>query len=165
MKLFIIGHARHGKDEVARIIQDCTGLTWESSSHFVGERAVWPHMTQDYPDYEACFADRSNRRVEWFQHIQEYNGHDPSRLSRELFAVHDMYVGLRRREELLAARDMADLVIWVDGSRRHPPESVESFTCLESDADIVMPNHQTVSELEGRVSRLCNTWNLVRDYC
>ena len=48
MKILIIGEARHGKDTVAEIMRDEYGMTFQSSSHFVCEKAVFPYMSAKY---------------------------------------------------------------------------------------------------------------------
>lgn len=158
MKLFVVGHGRHGKDTVAKILREELGLSFMSSSLFVAMKAVWPKIGGDYESIEECYEDRHSRRSEWYDAIEEYNAKDPARLSRELFEVHDMYVGLRARREFVAARDLADLAIWVDASKRKPPEPKSSMTILRDDCDIVIDNNGTEEELRTRVVRLAKTW-------
>jgi len=41
-KLLVLGHARHGKDTVAEILQQEYGFTFTSSSLFCAEKVIWP---------------------------------------------------------------------------------------------------------------------------
>jgi hypothetical protein len=160
VKLFVLGHGRHGKDTVAKILHAHYGLTFRSSSEFVMVRAVWPFIGRDYGTPAECFADRHNRRREWFDLISAYNRDDPARLARELFSEYDMYVGLRNCREFLAARELADLAIWVDASKRHLLEPADSMTVRSGDCDVIIDNNGTEEALERRVMRLGVTLRL-----
>jgi hypothetical protein len=161
MKIFIIGHGRHGKDTVAEFIERHYGLTFESSSMFCAERVCRPWMERvhaiTYDSLEECYADRHNHREAWYNAIMAYNKGDPARLSQEIFTEYDMYVGIRSREEFLAARDLSDLAIWVDASDR-----LHSFdpTCkiLKSDCDIILDNNGTLEEQGYKITRLFNLY-------
>lgn len=158
MKLFVIGHGRHGKDTAAEIISRCTGLTFRSSSLFVLDNVIYPAIGHRYASREECYEDRHRNRGEWYRLILKYNFEDRSRLSREIFAAYDMYVGIRNRKEYLASRHLADLSIWVDSFGRHPQEDPASMTILRSDADVIVENSGSQAEFQSRVERLCATW-------
>ncbi len=157
MKLFIIGHGRHGKDTAAEFIEAKCGLTFESSSMFCAEKVVRPwlkkHLSLTYDTLDECYADRHNYRVEWYTAIKEYNTPDRSRLARAIFAEYDMYVGIRDRDEFLAAKQFSDLSIWVDAAER---KDYVDPTCkvLRSDCDIIMENNDTEEDLKEKVNRL-----------
>ncbi len=154
MKLFILGHGRHGKDTVADMLLNRYGLKFKSSSMFCAELVVRPALARDgivYASLEACYEDRANRRARWFDAIDDYNTPDASRLSRAIFGEYDMYVGLRSRREFLVARKFADLTVWVDAFERVLPEGAESCTVLRSDADIIIDNSTTEEDLRTRV--------------
>lgn len=158
MKLFIIGHGRHGKDTVAEFINRHYGLTFESSSMFCAEHVVRPWLEKlgvVYETQEECYADRHNHRQHWFDAIRVFNEEDESRLSREIFYEYDMYVGIRSRTEFLASKQYSDLAIWVDAFERHPTADP---TCeiLKSDCDIVFDNNGTFEEQGFKLTRLFN---------
>lgn len=157
MKLFVLGHARQGKDTVGEMIQTKLGLSFVSSSWFACQKVIWPALKDNYNSIEECFADRSNHRSKWYELICGYNMKDPARLSREIFNEYDMYVGLRNRKELIAARHLSNLVIWVDASERKPPEDTSSMTITRDMADVVVDNNGDLFDLEYRISRLCHT--------
>jgi len=156
MKIFICGHGRHGKDTVAEILRDEFGLSFESSSFFCAEKVVRPYLEERgkfYDSVEECYEDRHNHRIAWYEAIKEYGEKDKTRLSREIFNEHDIYVGIRDREEFLASRDLADLSIWVNASSRI--DFVDP-TCkiLESDCTFSINNDGTLEELKDRVKKL-----------
>ena len=156
MKLFILGHARHGKDTVAEFLRDKFDLTFQSSSLFAAELVVRPYLAERgivYPNLPACYADRVNHRAAWFDAIVEYNK-PLDRLSRAIFDEFDMYVGIRNRNEFLHARELADLSVWVDAFDRVGPESTSSMTILRSDADIIIDNSTSLNDLYDRVYNL-----------
>lgn len=117
VKILILGHGEHGKDTVAKIVTEYTGLRFESSSLAAAEIAVWPHMPQ-YGSAEECYQDRRNRREEWRQLITDYNTPDKSRLCRQILARCDGYVGMRCPLEYAASRPLFDHVLWVDARQR-----------------------------------------------
>lgn len=156
MKIFVIGHGRHGKDTVGEIIRDMTGLTFESSSMFCAEHVVTPWLEKlgiTYDSLEECYEDRVNHRMEWYNAIRDFNKEDESKLSAAIFAKYDMYVGIRSRVEFLASRQLSDLSIWVDASER-VPQVDPSCKILASDCDIIIDNNGTEEELEFKVRRL-----------
>lgn len=156
MKLMVIGNARHGKDSVCEILAADYGLSFVSSSQFVAERAVKPWLAErgiTYPDFEAMYADRGNHRPAWFDAISAFNGEDPARLARELLTEHDIYCGMRCARELAAvkASKLVDFTIWVDASRRLPPEDAKSMTVTRDMADYVIDNNGPVEVLADKV--------------
>lgn len=170
-KLLIIGYARGGKDTVGEWFVK-HGYTFVSSSRFVGEKVVWPAMQkinyEDGPDslfrhyhnFEDAFEDRNEHRAFWYDAIHNYNIPDRSRLGRDLFAVYDMYVGLRNWAELEALRlnKAFDLCIWVDASERIEPEPPSSCTVLSSQADVIVDNNGTLEDLYNTLTVLYNKW-------
>lgn len=167
-KLLIIGHARHGKDTVGEWFKT-KGYTFVSSSWFVGEKAVWPAYEQQYAEsgytpefdnFEDFFQNRGTMRAFWYDAIAAYNRPDRSRLGRELFALYDMYVGLRNWQEMQALRlhKAYDLCIWVDASDRMPPEPATSMTISASAADVVVDNNGTLDDLDKTLVVLYDKW-------
>ena len=158
MNLLIIGHGRHGKDTVAELLAERLDLKIASSSHFIAEKVTYPALKDlyGYPDVEACFEDRHNHRAEWYNLIRDYNTPDLSRLAREIFAENDVYIGMRNKEELDACNEIRlfDIVVWVDAGDRLPPEPTDSMTITASDADYLICNNGTLSELSEMVDNL-----------
>lgn len=155
MNLLIIGYGRHGKDTVADMLAE-RGLQACNSSWFACERVVYPALKalHGYKQPLQCYNDRHKHRVKWYDLITEYNTPDKTRLATELFAEHDIYVGMRNREELIACKGkgLIDLTIWVDASKRKPPETSVSCTVSATDADVIIPNNSTLTELAKRVN-------------
>jgi hypothetical protein len=73
-KLLIIGHARHGKDSMAEILQENFGLKFKSSSEAAAEIFIYDVLKgkYSYKTPQECFKDRVNHRAEWHQLICEY---------------------------------------------------------------------------------------------
>lgn len=158
MKLMILGHKRHGKDSVSELFCKKYGMTFESSSRFVAEKAVRPAMAAKgiiYPDFDTMYADRVNHRDTWFEAIKAYNHPDPTRLGRELYAIHDIYCGIRNDVELLAlqAAGVIDFTIWVDAHKRLPPEDASSCTVTPDMADYILDNNGPEADLPAQVER------------
>ena len=158
-KLLIIGHARHGKDTVAEMIAKQMGLTFKSSSIFVGEKCVWPTWgCERYETFDAMFADRvtEENRIVWGGLISAYNTPVQSRTAEEMLVDHDMYVGMRRHKEWQACMDadLFDYVIWVDACNRLPKENVLSNEMTSSHASLYIDNNGPESHLQIAVDSL-----------
>ena len=64
---------------------------------------------------------------------------------------------MRSARELNAVREHPDLnpfVVWVDASRRLPPESPESMTVSKLDADYIIDNNGEPSLLHPQIATL-----------
>ena len=156
-RLLIIGYARHGKDTVAEILRDKHGFKYVSSSEFVGREVVWENWGKlRYPTFEAMFADRHNWRRQWMEMIALYNCPDKSRTARTMLERgYDLYVGMRRADELAASRHMFDYVIWVDRLRFLPPEKDSmDITRETAHPDFVIDNNGSLEDLERNVEKL-----------
>ena len=86
MNLLVIGHGRHGKDEVAEIFQRLYGLTFKSSSQAAADIFLYDKLKKEfgYSSPEECYTDRHNKRARWHQEISQYNTPDKSRLAKDI---------------------------------------------------------------------------------
>ena len=156
-KVLILGHGRHGKDTVADVLEQY-GLTGTSSSQFVAgyvRNYLEDRAIVYYPDPFKAWEDRHNFRAAWRSAIDEYNLGDPTRLTREILSCTDVYTGLRTRREYEAAKDLFDVVVWVDASERLPLEpstSMELEYCSETMR--YLNNNGTVDELIEQIDYL-----------
>lgn len=145
-RLLIIGHGRHGKDTVAAIMSNVMQLKFSSSSHFVAEKCIWEMWGKErYSSFEAMFDDRVNYRSTWKDLILAWNTPDRTRTAVTMLSEgNDMYVGMRSRLEFDAnvQNETFDYVIWVDASKRLPPEPADSMELTIDDADIVIDNNE-----------------------
>lgn len=158
-RILIIGHGRHGKDTAAELLQELAELNFISSSQFALERAVWPMWGKErYSSLEECFEDRHNHRDVWKGLIKAYNTPNLNRIHEEMFADgYNMYVGMRDRNEFLAATEngVFDVVVWIDRSKHLPPEDESSMELNAEDADIIVDNNQDVEHLRNGLKNLC----------
>lgn len=157
-KLLIIGHGRHGKDTVAQMIADKMGLTFSSSSDFVGRKAIWPTWGKErYKNYDAMFEDRVNFRKTWGDLIEAYCTPDASRTGREMLEEgNDMYIGMRRIREYNSCMTdkLFDHVIWVDACKRLPLEGKNSNEMESRHANLLIDNNGPESNLIIAVDNL-----------
>lgn len=130
MKVLIIGHGGHGKDTVAGIISELTGLTTQSSSKMAAMLFIYDILkhTENYNSFEECYYDRRNKRELWYSLICDYNRDDRSRLAKDLIKNYDIYVGMRDLDEFIECKNqnLFDLVIGVFDPNK-PLESKDSF--------------------------------------
>lgn len=157
-KLLIIGHARHGKDTTAEILNREFGYKYKSSSELAAEIFIFNELKHKY-GYNSiieCFEDRINHRAEWYEMIKEYNKNDRAKLAKEILLKADCYVGMREREEILECvrQNLFNLKIWVDASKRLPLEPLDSFNIDVSLADIIIDNNGTEQDLLRKVKQL-----------
>ena len=153
-KILVIGHGRHGKDSAAEILHRKYGFKFVSSSEFVAQEIIWDQWGWlKYPDFDAMFADRHNHRRAWMEMIADYNTPWKDRTARTMFdRGYDIYVGLRRQDELDASRHLFDCIIWVDRSEHLPPETGSmDITRDSAEPDFVIDNNGTLDDLERSV--------------
>lgn len=150
-KILIVGHGRHGKDTVAELLGSYYGLRFASSSEFCAQLAVYPLMQDLYPNWRACYEDRHNHRELWFHAIRAYNLRPGPILAQQILEDHDIYVGMRSREEFEKSRKSFDHVLWIDRSKVLPPEPAGSMEITIEDADSVIDNNSTLLHLAKNV--------------
>ena len=102
MKLLIIGHARHGKTEAAKILKRERGFKFKDSSKAAAEIFLYDKLKYKYgyKDFKECYEDRVNHREEWFNNICLFNKKDPARLAKEIMKEADIYCGMRSNREI-----------------------------------------------------------------
>lgn len=154
MRLLIIGHGEHGKDSVGDILRDQYGMRSVSSSEFAAQKAVFPLVADLYPDWRAAYADRHAHRELWFHAIRAYNLRPGKMLAEQILEANDIYTGMRSRAEFEKSRHVFDLVVWVDASRRLPPEPGGSMELSALDAGWVINNNGAQEDLPGEVGKL-----------
>ena len=156
-RLLILGYARHGKDTVAEILHRKHGFRFISSSEFVGREIIWEQWGQfRYATFEAMFEDRVSWRELWMQMIAAFNSPQKDRTARTMLERgYDLYVGMRRCDELQASRHLFDHIIWVDRSKHLPPETGSmDITRENAQPDFVIDNNGTLEDLENNVEEL-----------
>lgn len=158
MKFLIIGWGRSGKDTLAEFWEKQFGVKFTSSSWYCCEKVVFPILRQKYGYVfvKDCYEDKHNHRSEWMNIISDYNKEDPSRLTKEILAQNDLYVGLRSKEELAASRHLFDLIIWVDAEGRIVKESEDSCTVTKEMANIVIENKVSLELFKANAYNLGN---------
>ncbi len=160
-KLLILGHARHGKDTFAEILNKHYGFKFKSSSVAASEIFLYDTLKEKYgyTSSDECFEDRVNHRGEWHNLICDYNKDDRAKLAKEILKQADCYVGMRSGEEIkeCMAQGLFDLIIWVDASERLPLESSDSFDIDIKMADFIVQNNGTPAEFEEKIIRIWET--------
>jgi len=158
-KLLIIGHMRHGKDTVAEIIEEHTGMSFKSSSEMAAEIFIYNKLKDKYgySSFIECFEDRMNHRAEWHDLIKNYNDPDKAKLAKEILKHNDMYVGMRSQVEIdKCIKDgVFDLIIGVYDPNK-PLEPKDSFDIdLFASSDIIIPTGD-LKIVKEKVKKLCN---------
>ena len=158
MKLLIIGHARHGKDTVAALLEKYFGLAYTDSSRAATKIFIYDVLKDKYgyDSFDECYQDRVNHRAEWKQVICDYNKDDRAKLAKGILEHSDCYVGMRDREEIneCMRQGLFDIIIWVDASERLPLEDSSSFNIDKTCADIIIENNGTYEQFREKALRL-----------
>lgn len=160
-KLLIIGHMRHGKDTVAAMIEENTGMSFKSSSEMAAEIFIYDELKEKYgyTSFIECFEDRMNHRAEWHNLIKNYNNPDKARLAKEILKLNDMYVGMRSQAEINKCIEdgVFDLIIGVFDPNK-PLEPKDSFDIdLFTSSDIIIPNPTgELNKTREKIRKICN---------
>jgi len=157
-KLLIIGHMRHGKDTVAEMIQEFTGMSFKSSSEKAAEIFIYDELKvkYGYSSFMECFEDRMNHRAEWHNLIKDYNKFDKAQLAKDILKENDMYVGMRSQVEIdkCIIDDVFDMIIGVFDPTK-PLEPKDSFDIdLFRSSDIIIPTGD-LKLVKEKVKKLC----------
>lgn len=156
-KLCICAHGQHGKDTLADMLS-VFGYTKADSSRTALEEFLYDKLSPKYgyKTIDEAYEDRVNHRAEWFNEIVDYNTPDKTRLAKVVMGKADIYVGMRCPEELKACKEagLFDHVIWVDASKRVPPEGIDSCKVTADMADIVVCNNGALEDLQMRAELL-----------
>lgn len=157
-KFLVIGHARHGKDTFAEILEEVFGLKFKSSSQAAVDIFIYDALKNKYgyKTPEECFEDRVNHRAEWKTMICEYNTPDKAKLAKGILDRSDCYVGMRDKDEIKEClkQNLFEAIIWVDALERLEPEDPSSFNIDKSDADFIVDNNGTLEEFREKVIRI-----------
>ena len=164
--LYIVtGDKDHGKDTVCEYLRDVHGWDFRGSSWVFCKHIMFDRIkdSHGYTSIEQCYADRDNHRALWFDAIAEFNADNPARLGEMIFAEAPIYCGIRSRREFEGVKQRFPRVItiWVDASRRRPPESKKSMELTVADADWVVDNNGSPSELHRQLDQLASRMKAV----
>lgn len=167
-KLLILGYGRHGKDTVAEMLRDNYGLKFKSSSEFVGEECLWDQWGKDlYGSFQEMFDDRHNHRVKWMEMISAYNTPDKTRTASTMFERgYDMYVGMRRQDELDACRKagLFDFIVWVERPGFEPETGSMDITKESSFWNFCIKNDGTLEHLEQKVAEFAHQLTVIHGF-
>ncbi len=159
-KILILGDAQHGKDTLAEMMVEEFNLTCKSSSRFALETFLFDILRDkynlNYKSNDEAYLDRVNHRKKWFDEICSYNSKDKLRLAKKLLKEANIYIGLRRDEEVEEAikKKTFDKIIGIYDYRK-PRESKESNTAdVFKYSDIVIMNNGTLEDLKNKLKSI-----------
>ena len=167
-RIFILGYGRSGKDTVADMLVAKLNYKVAASSRVMAETFIYDTLKEEYgyTSVDECFNDRHRNQAMrdlWHKLIYEYNGSDLTKLTRLIFKNNNVYVGIRKDVELLAAQEqqLADHYIWVDASSRVPPEAATSMSVTQSMSTYTLDNNGPEEALEAQVDKMIKDLDLV----
>lgn len=148
-KIALCGPGRSGKDECAKWFSANTPLRFGRSTSQVIAPYVAERLGVSVPE---AFARRHEDRELWFSVGNELRLHDPTFLVRECLRDGEIVVGLRNRDEMIAARSqrLIDLFVWI--SRDVPHDQTQTYG--PELCDIEIENRGTLADLFDRLEAL-----------
>lgn len=161
----IAGHGRSGKDTVAELLSDLTGLLYVAGTSWYAREFVHAALGRagiEYPSPLAAWRDRHNHRVFWAHAIGEYNRDDPVRLYRDCLADQSILTGVRRRHEkqALDAEGLVDLWLWIERPGV-PADPTMEFGPGECDVTIL--NDGDMAGLRAKLKRITDFCGKLRN--
>lgn len=168
MKLLFVGHGQAGKDHALSHLENISVLKNAGTTSFYLAKYI---AQRKGCSVEEAYRGRRDERELWYKTGNEIREGDPAKLLKEAFAVGDMLTtddelhcvgtgGLRDFAEIKAAKDVADLIIWV-ANMWVPVDPTLKFTSRE--CDIVIENHWGIPEYNERLHRFAKTWGLLKE--
>lgn len=156
LNIVVTGWKGCGKGTVSKMLAEKLQCETMSSSWLACDLFIFDKLKDKYgyATKEECFADRINRRAEWYELIKEYNGYDGAALAKKLFEVANIYDGVRDLDELYAMKldGIVDYVIWVDGyERTGQQEDESSMNVTMEHCDFIIDNNGSEEELCGYI--------------
>lgn len=156
MRIMLVGHGRCGKDTSGEYLASVTGLRFAGTTSKYLAKYVARQLGRDEADvYQTRHADRDT----WHRIGKQVRASNPGVLIRESLADGQIIGGVRDHEEIVYAKSVVDLIIWVDNNRVPIDQTVE-FTSRE--CDVVIQNHWSLDELHHRLDRLAKSLNIFR---
>jgi hypothetical protein len=84
-----------------------------------------------------------------------YNKNDRARLTKDILKGYDCYVGMRDLDEFEASKDLFDVIIWVDATKRLGSDENTNKISMSA-ADMVITNNGTFEEFDMKAKALGN---------
>ena len=154
-KILILGHARHGKDTVARMLAD--ELCWDylPTSVYILDSLVYGKVqkAKGYDSVAEAYKNRDEDRVLWKLIIDTYTKGEPTKLIKDVLKRSDVYIGLRNSIQLKEAikENLFDIIIGVF-SPKLPLEETNEIDVFDH-SDFIIYNNGTYEELSQKVIR------------
>lgn len=149
----VIGQKHHGKSTFGKMLSDALpGASFLSTSTYLVFRlALKLGLSLD-----EVMEKKEEHRAELIQLGNEACACDAGALAAiALFSVGDGHVildGIRRKSELLAARDWFDLILWVE--RPGIDDGLDNLELSKTDADMVILNNGQKVDLREKADKL-----------
>lgn len=162
MKIAVCGPGRSGKDTVSHWLREHTTLRYVSSTSEAAAQLCFTQLKDryGYTSVDEAFKDRHNHRVEWANVIWEYNKPYGITLYEEMLDTNDILNGIRRSGEIrsLQQHRLIDLTIWIDRPNTNDPSCEMDM----DDADIVIRNHTSFTDLYRRLTNFAKVARILR---
>ena len=152
------GHGRSGKDTSAFVFSKLTGLPYLGSMSWMGKGIVAQAL--DLPE-QTAWDTRHNRRMEWFNILNQHRSNDPTWLVRRCLESAKVLSGIRDFKELKSSleRGYIKYAVWVDRPGIDPDPTV---TYNSSDCTHVLDNSGDLNFLNKQIYQLSEQLDLIK---
>lgn len=152
MNILILGHSKSGKTTAAKMIakmlkspppRNCSDFIIED---FADEKAKTPMDKLNL--VKQITSNKNQYRQDLFNYGLKRQAKDPAYPATEALRHTNVVTGIRTPQNLAAARDMFNLVLWVDRIAAKPGSTDKLGP---KDADATIDNNGTFGELEDNL--------------
>lgn len=152
VRIMVVGMAEHGKDEFLKfVLEELPELTFRSTTEEAMEHFMFDALKHQfgYSTIEDAVADKGTKRPLLKGLFQLYCFHDKAAFIKHVFRKYNFYCGVRDHEELAKAQadEIVDITVFINASKRKPPEPIESFNLRHEQFDIEIDNNGTIEDL------------------
>lgn len=151
-RLLIVGHGRHGKDEVAAVLHGrgrfkyCGSTSWQVLPFIAAHIGI--------PEQVAWETRHENRQY-WKDYCDIFRKDDPSRLVKLALRNGNIVGGIRDKVEIEDAVKLFDEVLWVDRPG-FPDDPTVTFNPADYATDAIV-NEGTLEQLHEKALAWANS--------
>jgi uncharacterized HAD superfamily protein len=156
--ILILGYKEHGKSTLSDIICKYTNLSSEDSSKSAAKIFIYDKLKNKYgyKSFKECYEDRRNKRKEWYDLIVDYNKYDKCRLAKNIIKENNIYVGMRRTDEVINCNEIGlfDYIVGIYDPRKEHESKDSCDIDIFKYSDFTIFNNGDLSDLEKKVKKI-----------
>lgn len=147
MKILVIGYSESGKSTAAELLAKLLHTTSCNLSDYIIE----DYAKENNLDTQTIKNSKAALRKQLYEFGRSKQAIDSRYPATAAIKHHDIITGTRNPDELLATRNLFDVVIWID---RATVTKNSTDKLLPEHADVRVDNNGSLKELESRLKLL-----------